>query len=42
MQYFINVQGLKGKGQDLRNLTEIDVFIGEICVIFGPHFDKND
>jgi hypothetical protein len=41
MQYFIDVQGLRGEGWNLRNLTKIDVSVDEICAIFGPHFDKN-
>ncbi len=41
LKYFIDLQGLRGEGQDLRNLIEMGVVIFEICVIFGPRFDKN-
>jgi hypothetical protein len=41
LQYFIDLQGLRGESQDLRNLTEINVFIDEICAVFWPRFDKN-
>ena len=39
--YFINVQGLRGEGREVKSLQEGDVSNEEICEIFGPRKDKN-
>jgi len=39
--YFINVQGLRGEGREVKSLQEGDVSHEEICEIFGSRKDKN-
>jgi hypothetical protein len=41
LHYFINVQGLRGEGREVKSLQEGDVSNEEICEIFGPRKDKN-
>jgi hypothetical protein len=41
LHYFINVQGLRGEGREVKSLQEGDVSNDEICEIFGPRKDKN-
>ena len=41
LHYFINIQGLRGEGREVKSLQEGDVSIEEICEIFGPRKDKN-
>ena len=41
LHYFINIQGLRGEGREVKSLQEGDVSNEEICEIFGPRKDKN-
>ena len=41
LHYFINVQGLRGEGREVKSLQEGDISNDEICEIFGPREDKN-
>jgi hypothetical protein len=36
-----NIHGLRGTAQNVITLTDIDVSVEEICVVFRPGFDKN-
>ena len=41
LHYFINIQGLRGEGREVKSLQEGDISTEEICGIFGPRKDKN-
>jgi hypothetical protein len=36
-----NIHGLRGTAQNVITLTDIDVSVDEIYVVFRPGFDKN-